>query len=93
MLVDCQGCGPMVPTLTRAFPQKVAPKNFQKGIWKWPQQMPHRSKSALGHAASRKIPQNPFLQVTQNCWNSGVLSAHSIFATSGWYSVPKGGAS
>lgn len=49
-------------TFTSALPQNVAPKNCQKGIWKCPQQMPQRSKRALGHAASRKIPQNPCLK-------------------------------
>ena len=52
-------------TLTRALPQKVAPKKTQKGVRKWPQQMPHRSNSALGQAASRKMPQNPFLRRRQ----------------------------
>ena len=45
-----------------ALPASVAPKNCQKGIRKWPQQMPHRSNSAFGHAASRKMPQNPCLR-------------------------------
>lgn len=40
-------------TLISALPMKVAPKNCQKGIWKWPQQMPHRSNAAFGHAACR----------------------------------------
>ena len=54
-------------TLTSALPQKVAPKNFQNGIWKWPQQMPQRSKRAFGQAASKKIPQKPCLEPT-NCF-------------------------
>ncbi len=36
------------PTLMPPLPMSVAPKNSQKGIRKWPQQMPHRSKAALG---------------------------------------------
>lgn len=47
------------PTLMPPLPMSVAPKNSQKGIRKWPQQMPHRSKAALGYAASSRIPQKP----------------------------------
>lgn len=39
---------PSAPTLMPPLPSSVAPKNCQKGIKKWPQQMPHRSKAALG---------------------------------------------
>lgn len=40
----------------------VAPKNSQKGMRKWPQQMPQRSKAALGQAASTRMPTKPCLQ-------------------------------
>ena len=40
---------------------RVAPKNSQKGMRKWPQQMPQRSKAALGHAASTRMPMKPCL--------------------------------
>jgi len=42
----------------------VAPKKSQNGMRKWPQQMPHRSKAALGQAANRRIPMNPCLHNT-----------------------------
>lgn len=35
-------------TLMPPLPISVAPKNSQKGMRKAPQQMPHRSKAALG---------------------------------------------
>jgi hypothetical protein len=41
------------------LPTNVAPKNCQKGIMKVPQQMPHRSNAALGHADIATKPQNP----------------------------------
>ena len=53
--------GQKILAFTRAFPAIVAPMNSQKGIRKCPQQMPHRSKSAFGQAASRKMPQKPCL--------------------------------
>ena len=59
--------GQRILAFTRAFPAMVAPMNSQKGIRKCPQQMPHRSNSAFGQAASRKMPQKPcLLQQTSN---------------------------
>ena len=45
--------------LTPALPRKQAPKKSQKGMRQEPQQMPQRSKSALGQADIRNTPQNP----------------------------------
>ena len=54
----------MTGTFKTALPMKVAPKNCQKGIWKWPQQMPHRSKAALGQEESMRMPRKPCVFMT-----------------------------
>jgi hypothetical protein len=43
----------------RDLPSSVAPKKVQNGISSHPQAIPHMSKAALGHEASRKIPRKP----------------------------------
>ena len=43
-----------------AFPMKVALKNFLKGILKWPQVMPAKSKRGLGMDAQRRIVIKPY---------------------------------
>mmetsp|Transcript_48652 Transcript_48652/g.113046 ORF Transcript_48652/g.113046 Transcript_48652/m.113046 type:complete len:366 (-) Transcript_48652:189-1286(-) len=50
-------------TLTTPFPSAVARKKVQNGIIKYPQHMPHMSKAALGHAASKKTPTKPCFSV------------------------------
>ena len=75
-------------TLTSALPQKVAPKKTQKGVRKCPQQMPQRSKSALGQAASRKMPQKPFLltmllsNALWRCGDEWIADSGMIFVAS-----------
>ena len=56
-----------------AFPMKVAVKNVLKGIRKWPQVMPARSKSGLGIEAHAKIVAKPYFYI---------LSYITIFAFS-----------
>ena len=56
--------------LTPAFPARVARKKVQNGIKRWPQQIPHRSKNAFGHAAIKKTPRKPCL--VANTWTYAI---------------------
>ena len=69
---------------TSAFPAMVAPMNSQNGMRKCPQQIPHRSKSAFGQAASRKMPQKPCLHARKpqtHAVQLHLLHAHLILHT------------
>mmetsp|Transcript_28257 Transcript_28257/g.90068 ORF Transcript_28257/g.90068 Transcript_28257/m.90068 type:complete len:245 (-) Transcript_28257:373-1107(-) len=49
--------------LARDLPSSVAPKKVQNGISSQPHAMPHMSKAAFGHEASKKMPRNPLRRV------------------------------
>ena len=54
---------------TTALPISVAPKKVQKGMRKWPQVIPARSKSGFGIEAAARMPKNP-ARWTKSCMNS-----------------------
>ena len=50
-------------TLMTPFPSSVAPKKVQNGTSSHPHAIPHMSKAAFGHEASRRMPMNPCFSV------------------------------
>lgn len=50
-------------TFMMAFPINVGTKNFLKGIRKWPQVIPAKSKSGFGMDAQRRMVINPYFSI------------------------------